>query len=284
MLLSMVAALFAAIACFAPSTPWRPILITPQLTPEATRAVMLDASTKRSVVLPFAHASWSRDLASTFLGYESGVATRFSVGDTMKLTKGRVLTPTPDSWNQSRDLALSFNGSAMMLRSINGKQAPRRIKTGRGEIIAAEISPNGRWIAFTKKGSFRYHPGNDPYQDLWIVGTDNRNLRRLGHGSRPRWSPNSEGILALEGSDDGRAVLVYVVKTGRYRKVLSADLEAFSGAAYSPDGLRIAILGSSSHPSHRMEVFLTDIKGRFLEVILDSTHIPKNGYGWSIDW
>jgi len=73
----------------------------------------------------------------------------------------------------------------------------------RGDIWDAMWSPNGRWIAFTMatKETIGLH-------ELFVMHPDGSGIRQLTSGSdglfalQPTWSPDSDQILILRGTDD----------------------------------------------------------------------------------
>ena len=108
------------------------------------------------------------------------------------------------------------------------------VTSGSWAIRSADVSPDGQWIAFDTL---------TPQEDLFVVGSNGRGLRRLtrdDHKDRiPRWSP------------DGSSILFYSNRGGKYDAwQIRADgsgltrLTRIGGAVYnpiwSPDGRRLA--------------------------------------------
>jgi serine/threonine protein kinase/Tol biopolymer transport system component len=108
------------------------------------------------------------------------------------------------------------------------------VTSGSWSVRSADISPDGQWVAFDTQA---------PQEDLFVVGSNGRGLRRLtrdDHKDRiPRWSP------------DGSSLLFYSNRSGNYEAwQIRADgsgltrLTQFGRAVYnpiwSPDGRRLA--------------------------------------------
>jgi dipeptidyl aminopeptidase/acylaminoacyl peptidase len=122
-----------------------------------------------------------------------------------------------------------------------------RITTDGKDKRAIEVSPDGRWIAFSSQRSGA--------NDIWIVPSDGRAApRQLTRDAMPlddprfgaAWSPDSKTIAYVSNKaeywhDD---VWVVDVASGRSRQ-LSRRLMAASTPAWSPDGRTIAVLGNA---------------------------------------
>jgi serine/threonine protein kinase/WD40 repeat protein len=108
------------------------------------------------------------------------------------------------------------------------------VTSGSWSIRSADISPDGQWIAFDTLA---------PKEDIFVVGSNGRGLRRLTEDIDkdriPRWSP------------DGRSILFYSNRSGKYEAwQIRADgsgltrLTQMDQAVYnplwSPDGRQLA--------------------------------------------
>lgn len=63
-------------------------------------------------------------------------------------------------------------------------------------VTSYSISPDGSQIAFSSSG-----------QNLWVAGSDGKNIVNLGTGIAPSWSPDGKWITCMVTHDDGHALL-----------------------------------------------------------------------------
>lgn len=80
----------------------------------------------------------------------------------------------------------------------------------RGEIWDASWSPNGRWIAFSKKTGGRFQ--------LYLMHPDGTGVRRLTTGTArsstaPTWSPSSDQLVFLRWKDDPRVQNIWAINS-----------------------------------------------------------------------
>ena len=121
-------------------------------------------------------------------------------------------------------------------------------------------SPDGSMIAFTPSGLF----GDVFIQELWVMGADGSNPRRLAaEGSSPTWAPDSRRIAYER---DGQIRVINVDGSGDDR--LTNQRFGASQPAWSPVGGRIAFLTAIDEPPNRpadRHIFVMNPDGSGLE-------------------
>jgi Tol biopolymer transport system component len=112
-------------------------------------------------------------------------------------------------------------------------------------------SPDGRRVAYTGSG--------DP-EDIYVVGIDGTDRRRLTRGSRsrgPRWSPNGEWIAFHSSNVDTRAVLVRPDGSG-LRTITDDDEKSCVHPSWSPSGTHVACTEVDLSSSYIVNLRLPD--------------------------
>ena len=146
--------------------------------------------------------------------------------------------------------ATSRAGHALAaLASVGGGET--RLLEGVAAYDAA-ISPDWRWIAFTRFGR--------PDDGLRIIGLDGTGERQVAAwGSQPVWSPDSRSIAFR--AADGSLSVVEIDGSATTR------IAALGGSwAWSPDGTRIAFGGGGSG-DQEPDVYLADASGANLRLL-----------------
>ncbi len=96
-----------------------------------------------------------------------------------------------------------------------------------------QISPDGSHVVYVRTSMDIME--DRKRSELWIIGSDGSDHRRLAEGSSPRWSPAGDKLGYVS---DGQ-ILVRWMDTGE-TATLTQLLESPSGIRWSPDGARIA--------------------------------------------
>ncbi|MCL4709506.1 PD40 domain-containing protein [bacterium] len=102
-----------------------------------------------------------------------------------------------------------------------------------GQIINAELSPGGDRIVYEELGS-----------QLFSCALDGSEIRSLGRGERPHWSPEGKYIAFMQSEDDGHRILradIYVMNhDGMNRLNLTNSAGRLEmNCSWSPDGQRL---------------------------------------------
>ena len=106
-----------------------------------------------------------------------------------------------------------------------------------------QISPDGRWIAFTKK---HVNPDKNEYvTNIWVTSTTGKEQPRQftngGKDSQPRWSPDGSRIAFISGRDKPKPQIWIIGSSGGEATSLTSFPEGTLGEIkWSPDGTLIA--------------------------------------------
>ncbi|MFI2753819.1 alpha/beta fold hydrolase [Cellulomonas sp. P22] len=123
------------------------------------------------------------------------------------------------------------------------------------------ISPDGRLVAYSRETISTPHQA--PRVELWVVGIDGSDPRRLGadwdrwpHGYV--WAPDSASILVMA-DDDGRGAVFRIDVAANSVTRVTSDDAVFTDVQVSPDGRTLYALRSSYlAPAHPVRVDLAD--------------------------
>jgi hypothetical protein len=91
----------------------------------------------------------------------------------------------------------SSGGFAVMRTSLTGERRTDRVLGPVSSVLTAEVSPDGRWLAYQSNESGMPEVYVRPYPDVdagrWQISTE--------RGSRPAWSRNRRELFFLDGTD-----------------------------------------------------------------------------------
>ena len=142
------------------------------------------------------------------------------------------------------------------------------VAEGRFESTAPAWSPDGRLIAYViRKGSDR---------DLWVVGANGKNARRLAsgvaRGSEAEWAPDSGRIAIVLGKPKPDLVVLQIAGT---EGPVSLE-EKLRLPCWRPDGRALAATDGK-------DVFLADLAGKTAPLTHEATPGVFHGLAWSPD-
>ena len=118
-----------------------------------------------------------------------------------------------------------YRDDVMVMRGDGGGM--RRLRAGSW---SPTWSPDGKWIAFEDR-----HAGRE---EVWVMGADGKNARRLALGANPSWSPDGRQIAF----DRNEQVFVMNSDGRRQRRLVPALAKGHDYPAWSLDGRRIAFV------------------------------------------
>lgn len=104
-----------------------------------------------------------------------------------------------------------------------------------------EISPDGRWIVYQRRGM---DVMNDKKQSrLWLLSSDGKNhtilTGRDANESNPVWSPDGTRIAFISGTKNGSEIFMYWLGTGKTARLTQLP-KSPGKLAWSPDGTQLA--------------------------------------------
>ena len=150
-------------------------------------------------------------------------------------------------------------------------------------------APDSTRIAFSVEGNKQMGlQGVNPIEELYLVDVDGKNLRHVGQGFSPSWSPNKRYIVAIDGAANGGKQLVRFDTETKDRRVLdTAKLATFHFVSYSPDGKHLAVIGKAKPKDYSESLYLATPEGEIERVIVSQDKMPNvvlGSRGSRADW
>ena len=142
-----------------------------------------------------------------------------------------------------QDTGLSKTGRDLWLLPLNGGRRPRPLLQTRADEAEAQISPNGRWIAYVSNESGRAEVYVAPFPSMarrWVIS--------ISGGASPRWRGDGEELFYL--GSDGMITAAELdiapeaVRVAKTTALFQASLKSLlQGVAYdvAPDGQRLLV-------------------------------------------
>jgi Tol biopolymer transport system component len=122
--------------------------------------------------------------------------------------------------------------------------------------LAPAWSPDGQQLAFGKTA----RKGTGASLDIYMINVEGTELRRLGKGAFPSWSPDGNHILCTRWSGRSEQTRLFAVdvRTGAARRI--SDCEAMAGV-WSPDGRQIAFIAVTDPDDMEMQLSVMNSDG-----------------------
>ena len=192
-----------------------------------------------------------------------------------KQVQDRVRTRTP--------LLAVVIACAMTSTVLEAQSAPEPATIDRvlalRSVSDVEISPDGRWVAYTV--TTRDREANINRSHVWVVATDGSVTRQLTRGPRtdraPRWAPDGRWLAFLTDRDStGRSQVFGIEPSGGESWRVTRSARNVTAYRIAPDGQRIAYIATDTMPTADKE--LEKLRGHPL--VRDSSYANEWNFVW----
>jgi dipeptidyl aminopeptidase/acylaminoacyl peptidase len=152
--------------------------------------------------------------------------------------------------------------------------------THNGAVSDPDWSPNGRRILYTQS-PFR---NNRSRHDIWLMNGNGRHKTRMvRRGLSPAWAPGGNRFAFHRYVKGRPQVHVYTFRTGRVRALTQpTEWASAFDAAWSPEGKRIALAGTSAtHPDDFADLYTMRVDGTGLRRLTATAWRSEGDPSWS---
>ena len=223
--------------------------------------------------------------ADVDVGLGASAQFEYPAGDSL-VTVRRLEQPrrSPDG----RSLAFSALGR-LLVQSLGGDGAPRRLAEGENGAFFPAWSPDGRWIAYVSWDDLE---GGD----IWRVRADGsarpeRLTRQKAFYEKLAWTPDGRRLVAARGPRQQRIAFFDELRTGRPQSRELVWIPAAGGEATTITPVNTAVRWASMHyglphfTADSTRVWFTDAVDGLVSVRWDGSdrraHLRVNGWEWT---
>ncbi len=140
------------------------------------------------------------------------------------------------------------------------------------------------WSPDDKQLTFHVRPGNSNGETpgVYIMNADGAGRERICDGLRPRWSPDGEKIVVVSRHEGFESLYLYDIFEQELTRVLERGYDQLTGACWSPDGKRLALIGykgGGAFNGGRGELAIVDAAANQTPKV-----IKQDRVGWHPDW
>jgi Tol biopolymer transport system component len=228
------------------------------------------------------YATWAPDHRR--LAYSNGGIVLFDTktGRKQLLADGSSLSAP--SWNGDGTRLAYGNGTTLWLTPASS-YAPSRLRLPRNLAPLAvtwgpdsKIAFDGLKLTCDRLGSCL----STDRSEIWTVRADGSGLKqvtRVGHAEKPKWSPDGSSLLFVTGSGGGKESHLWVIDGDGSGARKLPGTSGVIAADWSPDGARIAIVKPGAGPG-TLQLWIVDVEGAGERAV--GSPIP--GLEATLDW
>jgi len=148
-------------------------------------------------------------------------------------------------------LVSRYDRSVSVEGVFDGEKSPRDL-SWLGGAFAQDLSRDGRRVLMSHFGE-----GSSPNYDVYVRGTRDSQVTRIGEGQAQQFSPDGTSALAVVHGPPSRLVIL-PIGAGNTKTVATGNV-VVTEARWFPDGIRLLIMGAE--PSKGRRAYVTDISG-----------------------
>lgn len=113
-------------------------------------------------------------------------------------------------------------------------------------------SPDGSTVAYERI--------TNSVNEIWLIGSDGSNPRRLTDGLAPAWSPDGKSLVVARPAPDGagRDLWLVTVADGQSRQLTDTPNVVEQDMAFSPDGTQLTF-GGANLENHQTHTYLMSL-------------------------